>query len=91
MTLYLERQTNGEYMNEREAYSAIAKFVVGAIFLLVYIYLVQHSQDLLVLSIVGLCFIVYLIQGLRAVLIKPRNEEYLPKKVIFSKGKKLDN
>ncbi|MCG6391778.1 hypothetical protein [Vibrio fluvialis] len=78
-------------MNEREAYSAIAKFVASAMFLLVYIYQVQHSQDLLVLSVVGLGFIVYLIQGLRGVLIRPRNEEHLPQKVTFSKGKKLDN
>ncbi|TBM41330.1 hypothetical protein [Vibrio cholerae] len=78
-------------MNESEAYSAIAKFVASAIFLLVYIYLVQHSQDLLVLSIVGLGFIVSLIQGLRSVLIKPRSKENLPEKRIFSKGKELDN
>ncbi|MGL0943989.1 hypothetical protein [Vibrio vulnificus] len=78
-------------MNESEAYSAIAKFVASAMFLLAYIYLVQHSQDLLVLSIVGLGFIVWLIQGLRAVLIKPRTEENLPAKRVFSKGKELDN
>ncbi|EGR4213363.1 hypothetical protein DDN60_12540 [Vibrio cholerae] len=78
-------------MAESEAYSAIAKIVASAMFLLAYIYLVQHSQDLLVLSIVGLGFIFCLIQGLRAVLIKPRNKKDLPKKVIFSKGKELDN
>jgi len=78
-------------MNESEAYSAIRKFVASAMFLLVYIYLVQHSQDLLVLSIVGLCFIVSLVQGLRSVLIPPRSEENLPAKRVFSKGKELDN
>ncbi len=78
-------------MSENEAYAAIRKFVASAMFLLSYIYLVQHSQDLLVLSVVGLGFIVCLIQGFRAVLIKPRNEKDLPKKVIFSKGKELDN
>ncbi|HBC2020464.1 TPA: hypothetical protein ACGF1T_002848 [Vibrio cholerae] len=78
-------------MNENEAYAAIRKFVASAIFLLVYIYAVQHSKDLLFLLVLGLGFIVWLIQGLRAVLIKPRSEENLPGKRVFSKGKELDN
>ncbi|MBD0788091.1 hypothetical protein HUO09_17190 [Vibrio sp. Y2-5] len=78
-------------MNETEAYAAIRKFVASAIFLLVYIYAVQHSQDLLVHLVLGLGFIVWLIQGLRTVLIKPRSEENLPEKLSFSKGKELDN
>ncbi|MBF4340699.1 hypothetical protein EAY39_07845 [Vibrio anguillarum] len=78
-------------MNENEAYAAIRKFVASGVFLLAYIYLVQHSQDRLMISGMGLGFIVCLIQGLRAVLIKKTTEEHSAKKVAYSKGEKVDS
>lgn len=57
-------------MPEREAYAVIRKFVASGVFLLAYIYLVQHSQDRIMIVGMGLGFIVCLIQGLKLVLIR---------------------
>lgn len=78
-------------MDIEKAYGAIRKFVASAVFLLIYIYQVQNSQDPLVISLVGLAFILCLIQGLRVVLIVEPVEEQQPTKVTYSGGEKIDN
>ncbi|MCG9576101.1 hypothetical protein L1D14_07590 [Vibrio tubiashii] len=76
--------------NEDKTYSAIRKFVASALFLLCYIYQTVHSNDLLMISLLGLGFIVCLIQGLREVLAPKAIDHEAPQKVTYSDGKKVE-
>lgn len=78
-----------ENQNEK-AYEAIRKFVASGFFLLVFIYLAVSTQNRLALILIGMLFLLCLLLGLKAALIKVPSHDAEHKKVVFSKGKKID-